>query len=106
MTHGGRSTDGPRQDDAPRAPAPQPDAPAVVVAPGALRSTAQMLALQRSAGNQAVGRLLLRDGPTAPPAPAPAPAAAPDPTSATEPFELGGAMIATYGDGAAALTLW
>ena len=62
-------------------------------------SAARVLALQQSAGNQAVGRLLQRVGPTAP-------AAAPDSTAATEPFELGGLTIATYGDGALALTKW
>ncbi len=71
-------------------------APAPVTPHAAAPPAARVLALQQTAGNQAVGRLLQRNGPTA----------AADPTAATEPFELGGMHIATYGEGALALMKW
>jgi hypothetical protein len=73
---------GEHQHDSERAPAPAPEvaaAPAVVAnplqgggagpAPSAI-SPPQALALQRSAGNRAVARLIARQGATAPPPPA------------------------------------
>jgi hypothetical protein len=57
-----------------------------------------VLALQRTLGNHAVGQLIQREGP--------GPTAPPDPTSATEPFELGGLTISTYATASAALRLW
>jgi hypothetical protein len=54
-----------------------------------------LIALQQSAGNRAVGQIVARQ-PTAP-----APSTAP-----TEPFELGGYTIATYGDAAVVLRAW
>jgi hypothetical protein len=76
------------------APVAEPQ-PAAVLAANGSRSPASLLALQQSAGNQAVGRVIARQ-PTAP-----APSTAP-----TEPFELGGYHIATYGDAALVFRAW
>ena len=79
--------------DRARAVTVQEEAPSV--APRAmpvLRAADQILALQRTAGNQAVGRILARE----PEAPA----------AATEPIELGGMTIATNAEGAVALKYW
>jgi len=62
-----------------------------------LGAPAQVLALQRTAGNRAVGQMIARNGPTAPAA---------DPTAAAEPFELGGYTISSYGTAAQVLRLW
>jgi hypothetical protein len=85
-----------------------PEGPGPDVAPPVVeRSTAwpivlgaagpkHVLALQRTAGNRAVGNMIMRNG---------SPAAA-DPTAPGEAFELGGITISTYGNAAVALQVW
>jgi hypothetical protein len=80
------------------APAPQPRDAAIASPASAVGATTplQVLALQRSVGNRAVGNRLLRGKPTA----------GADPTAPTKPFELGGLTIGTYAEGAVALRAW
>ena len=70
------------QEEAPRVPLRE--APV-------LQGVAQILALQRTAGNQAVGRMLARE---------------PEPAAATEAVELGGMTLTTNAEGAAAIKYW
>ena len=55
-------------DRSPAAPAVAPQPAPASFAPGRVLSPARVLALQRTAGNRAVGAMLARQGPTAPPA--------------------------------------
>jgi hypothetical protein len=81
-----------------REPEATPQATAASPVPVALGAAAQVLQLQRTAGNRAVGQMIARNGP------APAPAA--DPTASAEPFELGGYVIGSYETAAAVLRVW
>jgi hypothetical protein len=55
-------------DRSPAAPAEVPQPAPMAFAPGRALSPARVLALQRTAGNRAVGAMLARQGPAAPPA--------------------------------------
>lgn len=87
-------------------PAPeQPSAETVGPALAAVPSSPQLLlALQRAAGNRAVGQRIASSG--RPPAAILRGPPRGDPTAPAKPFTLGGLMIATYADAAVALRAW
>lgn len=89
---------GPATDAAPERTAVPP--PAAAAALTSAPSPATLLALQQTAGNQAVGQLIARQ-----PAASAAPAAK-DSTAPAEPFELGGYTVGSYGDAAVVLRAW